>query len=144
MRRPIGCLILPQVKSEDVLRDQVDSLRLHVDRSPGDIVVVRVGGPLTADTAAPVQRTLSDELVQVPGLMALDLTGVTTIDTAGVDALRSAAMQAGETDIAFCLLGADHWPVGAALARADLTELFDMFTSLDDSDILGAPPHREG
>ncbi|WP_084055175.1 STAS domain-containing protein [Mycobacterium avium] len=108
---------------------------------PSNTSVVHVDGPLLADTTAPMRRTVSDELLRTPELLALNLTGVTTIDTAGIDALTSAAMQAGESDIGFCLLGAQHGPVGAALSQANLTELFEMFNSLDDVGIPLAPPH---
>lgn len=111
---------------------------------PDGIIVVHVAGPLLAHTAVPMRRTLSDELLRLPGLLALDLTGVTAIDTAGVDVLTSAAEQAGESDIAFCLLGAHNSPVGAALSLANMTELFEIFNTLDESDILAAPtPHQE-
>lgn len=121
-----------------------DSLRLHVQRMPSNTSVVHVDGPLLAETTASMRRTLSDELLRVPELLALNLTGVTIIDNTGIDALTSAAMQAGESDIVFCLLGADHGPVGAALSQADLTELFEMSNSLDDIGKPPTPPDPDG
>lgn len=130
-------------RQRDDGRGPADSLRLQVQRMPTNTSVVHVDGPLLADTTAPMRRTISEELLRAPELLALNLTGVTTIDTAGIDALTSAAMQAGESDIAFCLLGAHHGPVGAALSRANLTELFEMFNSIDDVGIPPAPPHPD-
>lgn len=130
-------------RQETTVWGPVGLLRLRVQRLPGDTSVVHVAGPLLADTAAPVRRTLSDELPRTPELLALDLTEVAAIDIAGIDVLTSAAMQAGESDIAICLLGTHRSPVGAALSQANLTELFEMFNSLDDIGIPAAPPHKE-
>lgn len=130
-------------QGDDGLR-AVDSLRLQVQRMPSNTSIIHVDGPLLAHTAAPLRRMICNELLRVPELLALNLTGVTTIDSAGIDALTSAAMQAGESDIAICLLGAHRAPVGAALSQADLTELFEMFNSLDDIGIPAVPPNREG
>lgn len=110
----------------------VDSVRLQVQRSPTNTSVVHVDGPLLSDTTAPMRRTVADELMRSPEVLALNLTGVTNIDSAGVDALTSAAMQAGESDIGFCLVGAHQGPVAAALTDADLTDLFEIVPTLDD------------
>jgi anti-anti-sigma regulatory factor len=106
---------------------------------PKNTSVIHVDGSLLADTASPMRRALSEELLRVPELLAISFAGVTTIDSAGIEALTSAATQAGETDIALCLLGTHHSPVGAALAQANRTELFEMFNCLDDIDI---PLHK--
>ncbi|MDY6869350.1 MAG: STAS domain-containing protein [Actinomycetota bacterium] len=109
-----------------------DSPRFQLQRTPGDASVVHVHGPLLSDTTSAMRRLVADELMRAPELFALNLTGVTTIDAAGVDALTSAAMQAGESDIAFCLVGAHQGPVAAALTHADRTELFEIVPTLDD------------
>lgn len=56
---------------------------------------------------------------------------VAHIDGAGIDALVSAAALAGESDISFCLVGVQGGPVAAALAAAELTELFEIFASVN-------------
>lgn len=119
----------------------MDSVRLQLQRLPPSTSVVHVGGPLLSETTAPMRRLLGAELLRAPELLALNLTGVTDIDAAGMDALTAAAMEAGESDIAFCLIGAHHGPVASALTEAKLTELFEIVPTLDDIAAL-APPTR--
>ena len=38
-----------------------------------------------------------------------------------------------ESDISFCLVGVHAGPVGAALAEAELSELFETFVTLSDT-----------
>ena len=67
--------------------------------------------------------------------MVLDLSGVIRIDAEGIDAVVSAATQAGESDISLCLVGVHGHPVGTALADAELLELFEIYTTdTTDSD----------
>ena len=92
-----------------------------------------MSGELANGVSATMRQVVATELNRSPALLALDLTGVSRIDTEGIAALVSAATQAGESDISFCLVGAQAGPVGAALADAELTELFEIFTSLSDT-----------
>jgi anti-anti-sigma regulatory factor len=80
-----------------------------------------------------MRRVVANELNVSPALLALDLTGVNRIDAEGIDALVSAATQAGESDISFCLVGVHGHPVGAALADAELMELFEIFAADSDT-----------
>jgi anti-anti-sigma factor len=95
--------------------------------------VVRVSGDLLDDAAPGLAGFVTEELTGRPGLLVIDLSDVTRIDTAGVDALVSAAGRAGESDIPLCLVGVQGQPVGTALEEADLTELFEIFASLSDA-----------
>ena len=80
-----------------------------------------------------MRRVVANELNLSPALLALDLTGVNRIDTEGIAALVSAATQAGESDISFCLVGVHGPPVGTALADAELMELFEIFAADSDT-----------
>jgi anti-anti-sigma regulatory factor len=80
-----------------------------------------------------MRRVVANELNRSPALLALDLSGVNRIDAEGIDALVSAATQAGESDVSFCLVGVHEGPVEAALAEAELSELFEIFASLTDT-----------
>jgi anti-anti-sigma regulatory factor len=80
-----------------------------------------------------MRRVVANELYLSPALLALDLTGVNRIDAEGIDALVSAATQAGESDISFCLVGVHGHPVGTALADAELMELFEIFVADSDT-----------
>ena len=112
---------------------QTCSVTVDVKRSPTNTSVIYVSGELLRGATATMRRVVTNELNRSPALLALDLTGVSRIDTEGIAALVSAATQAGESDISFCLVGAQAGPVGAALADAELTELFEIFTSLRDT-----------
>jgi anti-anti-sigma factor len=112
---------------------QTCSVTVDVKRSPTDKSVIHVSGELTRGATARMRRVVATELKRSPAVLALDLTGVNRIDAEGIDALVSAATQAGESDISFGLVGVHAGAVGAALAEAELTELFEIFTSLSDT-----------
>ncbi|WP_085190459.1 STAS domain-containing protein [Mycolicibacterium doricum] len=118
--------------TNEVTRRPMDPVRLQVQRFPGNASVVHVGGPLLSDTTAPMRHVLDAELLRGPESLAVNLAGVTDIDSAGIDALTAAATQAGESDIGFCLVGAHRGPVASALSAARLTELFEIVPTLDD------------
>lgn len=107
--------------------DNLRPISIDVRRTLVDTRVIRLRGGLLNAANAVVWRTVETELRRSPQLVVLDLSGVTDIDSAGIDVLVDAAGRAGEADIAFFLLGAYEGAVGTALAAADLTELFEMF-----------------
>jgi anti-anti-sigma factor len=112
---------------------QTRSATVDVKRSPKNKSVISVGGELLRGATATMRRVVADELNRSPALLMLDLSGVMCIDAEGIDALVSAATQAGESDISLCLAGVHGHPVGTALAEADLLELFEIFTADSDS-----------
>lgn len=95
--------------------------------------VVRVSGDLTGDAAPTLRRTLTEELTESPTQLAVDLRGVGRIDNAGVDALESAAALAARSAISFALVATGTGPVVAALAAADVRQLFEIFASVQDA-----------
>jgi anti-sigma B factor antagonist len=112
---------------------QTCSVTVDVKRSPTNKSVIYVSGELLRGATATMRRVVANELNLSPALLALDLTGVNRIDAEGIDALVSAATQAGESDISFCLVGVHGHPVGAALADAELMELFEIFAADSDT-----------
>jgi anti-anti-sigma factor len=111
-------------------RSRPVAVRVDLRRSPGDKSVVFVTGELIGGATAAMRRTVDRELKRSPAELALELSGVTRIDAAGIDALVAAARQAGESDISFCLVGVRGRAVGIALANADLTDLFEIFPAI--------------
>lgn len=109
------------------------SAHIHVRRAQVDTSVIRIRGRLSKPAAGCVWRTVKAELRRSPDLVALDLSEVSDIDAAGLGVLVSTAICAGESDISLCLVGAREGVVGAALAKADLTELFEIVPA-------GTPP----
>jgi anti-sigma B factor antagonist len=95
--------------------------------------VIRVNHVVARGSWACLGRLIRDTLGRSPRVVVLDLSGFQSIDPRGVDALISAAEQAGESDVAFCLVGAQEGPVGAAVAAAGATELFEMFNTVSDA-----------
>jgi len=112
---------------------QTRSATLDVKRSLTNTSVIYVGGELLRGATATMRRVVADELNRSPALLVIDLSGVLRIDAEGIDALVSAATQAGESDISLCLVGVHGHPVGIALAEADLLELFEIFTADSDT-----------
>ena len=108
-----------------------ESVTVKVQRFAMGTNVVHVMGDLRCDAGSALPLIVAEELMRCPALLALDLPGVARIDGAGIDALVSAAALAGESDISFCLVGVQGGPVAAALAAAELTELFEIFASVN-------------
>lgn len=107
---------------------------VEVQRLPTGKSIIRVGGELIRDAPSKLTRILEEELMRVPSPLVLDLSAVTHVAATGVDFLVSAATAAGESDISFCLVGVEGRCVGAALAAAELTELFEVFPSVNDAE----------
>jgi anti-anti-sigma regulatory factor len=57
-----------------------------------------VKGALLRGATATMRRLVANELNRSPALLVLDLSGVIRIDAEGIDAVVSAAAQAGESD----------------------------------------------
>lgn len=112
---------------------QTCSVTVDVNRSPTNKSVIYVGGQLLRGATTTMRRVVANELNRSPTLLALDLSGVIRIDAEGIDALVSAATQAGESDISLCLVGVHGHPVGTALADAELLELFEIFAADSDT-----------
>jgi anti-sigma B factor antagonist len=122
------------VRNGNKLGKQSEAKSVDVQRFPTGKSVVRVGGDLIRDAPSQLTRIVEEELMRAPSPLVLDLSAVTHITASGVDALVSAATAAGESDISFCLVGVEGRSVGAALAAADLTELFEVFPSVNDAE----------
>ena len=109
------------------------------DFPPGRYVL-RLVDPVTPDIWFSMHSIFRRVLRESPRLIVLDLSQLTSLDTNGVAALESAAAEAGENDIALCLVGARAGPVGAGLANAHISELFEMFDSTQEAlASVGAP-----
>lgn len=106
---------------------------IEVRRLPTGKSVVSVSGEVTFDAPPRLVQIVVAELMRAPSPLVLDLSAVTLIGDAGLDALVSVASAAGELDISFCLVGIEGRAVGAALAAAELTELFEVFSSVNDA-----------
>jgi anti-sigma B factor antagonist len=122
------------VKDSNRVGKQSEADSVDVQRFPTGKSVVRVSGELIQDTTSQLTRIVEEELMRAPTPLILDLSAVTHITATGVHALVSAATAAGESDISFCLVGVEGRSVGAALAAAELTELFELFPSVNDAD----------
>jgi anti-anti-sigma regulatory factor len=99
----------------------------------GDTVVHLMGDLIGDAAAAAMQQILIDQLSRGPRRLIVNLSGVTRIDAIGVHALASAAAVAGEADHAFCLVDGGAGRVRAALAAEQMTELFDVFSSVSEA-----------
>lgn len=117
--------------SRDGQGRRAHSIAINVRQlAPGDTVVHLMGDLIGDAAAAAMQRTLVDELSRAPRRLIVNLSAVTRIDAIGVHALASAAAVAGESDHPFCLVDGEAGRVRAALAAEQMTELFDVFSSV--------------
>jgi anti-anti-sigma regulatory factor len=109
------------------------SIVINVQRLTAGNTVVQVIGDLIGDATAAMQQALMDELSRAPALLIVDLSALTRIDAGGAHALAAAAAVAGESDRAFCLVAGKAGPVQAALAAEQLSELFEIFSSVSEA-----------
>ena len=107
-----------------------DAFSIDVHSLSGGEVVVGVHCELHGPAIAALRETVADQLSRRPRLLVLDLSDVTATDVDGVAALAAIAMMAGEPDIAFCLVLATGGAVESSLAKAHLTELFEILPSV--------------
>jgi anti-sigma B factor antagonist len=112
---------------------QTRSVTVDVKRSPTYKCVIYVRGELLRGATGTMRRVVADELNRSPALLVIDLSGVIRIDAEGIDAVVSAATQAGESDISLCLVGVHGHTAGTALADAELLELFEIYTADSDT-----------
>ena len=109
------------------------SLVINVQRLTAGNTVVHVVGDLIGDATAALQQALMDELSRAPAQLIVDLSALTGIDAGGAHALAAAAAVAGESDRAFCLVTGNAGAVQAALAAEQLSELFEIFSSVSEA-----------
>jgi len=96
-------------------------------------IIVRVAGDLCGDGAARTRQTFAGALTGGPAFLVLDFSEVTSIDAEGVDTLYVAAELTADEDIGLCLVAPAKSPVRTALAAANKTETFDIFSSVGDA-----------
>lgn len=118
------------VEEGDLEEQEGRSLSCTVLRLPAGITIIRATGDLNSETSSQLYLLVADELRQEPAQLVLELSNLTSVDNAAVDALDSASAVAGESDISFCLVASHASPVVATLAEADLIDRFEIFPTV--------------
>jgi anti-anti-sigma regulatory factor len=108
-------------------------IAVHVQRLAAGDTVVTLVDDLIGDATAATQQTLIDQLSRAPTRLIVNLSAVRHIDACGVDALAAVAAVAGESDHAFCLVDGEGSRVQAALAAEQVSELFEVFSSISEA-----------
>ena len=111
-------------------KQQGGSFSCTVQRLPAGITIIRATGDLNSEASSQLSPLAADELSREPAQVVLELSNLTSVDNAGVDALVSASGLAGEPDISFGLVASHAGPVLTALAEAGLTERFEVFPTV--------------
>ena len=114
----------------DVEEQQGTSLSCVVQRLPAGISIIRATGDLNRESSSQLHLLVADELRREPAQLVLELSNLTSVDVAAVDALVSASAVAGESDISFCLAASLTSPVVTTLAGAGLLERFEVFPTV--------------
>ena len=114
----------------DVEEQQGTSLSCVVQRLPAGISIIRATGDLNRESSSQLHLLVADELRREPAQLVLELSNLTSVDVAAVDALVSASAVAGESDISFCLVASHASPVVTTLAGAGLIERFEIFPTV--------------
>lgn len=108
----------------------VDGPPVSVRRLPGGVSILSASGSVDGATPSLIGRLVADELAREPAQLVLELSRATSVGSTFVEALADASALAGEADISFCLVVPATSPVAEALATANLTERFEIFTSM--------------
>jgi anti-anti-sigma factor len=119
--------------SQDGNGKRRQSIVINVQRLTAGNTVVHLVGDLIGDATAAMQQALIDEMSRAQAQLIVDLSAITHVDAGGVQALAAAAAVAGESDRAFCLVAGKAGPVQDALAAAQLSELFEIFSSVSEA-----------
>jgi anti-sigma B factor antagonist len=93
--------------------------------------IVSVAGDISGQER-PLIRCLAEELSSCPAQLIVDLSEVTHVDAAGIEILVTAAANAGEADIAFCIAGL-HGGVKDAFDSSGVLEMFEIFPTVNDA-----------
>lgn len=112
---------------------RIPSTNISVSQFPTAEYVVTVDDPASWETWSVIGQISNHIIGHSPRLLVLDLTGLHSLDLTGLEALCGVAAQAGESDIAFCVVGARDGPIVMAIAEAGLTELFELVESASDA-----------
>ena len=105
-------------------------LTVRLRRLSSGTTIVDVVGAVRGQGATALRQRLNEEVIGSAQRIIVELSEVTLIDGQGIDALRSGAEIAGETDVGFCLVAPAHGPVTQAFAAARVSELFETFASI--------------
>ncbi|MHA6792520.1 STAS domain-containing protein [Pseudonocardia bannensis] len=100
------------------------------DPPENGIYRLRLTGGLDATAAPSLHALAREQLAASPRLLALDLTHLARLTSAGALALADVAEWAGQADIALCLIAPPAHPVYDALIAVDLGELFEVHPDL--------------
>ncbi|MDG4667220.1 STAS domain-containing protein [Mycobacterium sp. 236(2023)] len=119
--------------SQKVQAGRTQSIAIDVQQLTAGDTVVHLAGDVIGDAATVLRQTLADELSRAPKRLIVNLSEVSRIDARGVDALACAAAIAGEADHDFCLIDGQAGRVHAALAARQLTDLFEIFSSVGEA-----------
>jgi anti-anti-sigma factor len=95
--------------------------------------VLTVTGSLTVDRADCFCSAVRDQLAVVPRVLVLEMTGVATVDTAGVRALVHVARLADEAAVRLVLVSGSSTAVGVTLQVNGLVELFEIRQGIDQA-----------
>lgn len=106
-------------------------LTMTLDRTNGDVRVLRLRGVLTGDTAAAVQGAVIEQLALVPALVVLDLSGLTSVDRGGAEGLWCVAERAVKADIGLRLVASG--PAWTHLSTAGLLELDTVYPTVEEA-----------
>jgi anti-sigma B factor antagonist len=80
-----------------------------------------------------LERLVEEQLASAPRLLVLDLSGLTSLEPEGVQALVRVAYRAGEQDIGLCLVIPDDGRIERALREAGSLDLFELHGSIDSA-----------
>jgi anti-anti-sigma factor len=103
---------------------------LRVRRCDPHVRILRASGSLTSDHADRFCTAVREQLALVPRLLVLELNGVATVDSAGLQALVHTARLAGEAGIRLALVAGMFSPVGTALRANGLAGLFEVHSRI--------------
>lgn len=118
---------------EVVATDDVPGEPMDVDvRRSGDASVIRLAGEIDMLTTPTLRARVTEELQEGPSILVLDMLAVEFLGSSGLALLVEALDESRNRSVALRLV-ADSRPVSRPLQATGLTDLFDMYSSVEDA-----------
>ncbi len=110
-------------------------------RTHGDVLIVEVTGEIDMDTAPQLQTELSDALRHAAGgVCVVDLTAVSYLGSAGLNALLSATQEAEQRHEPLRLVVDANRPVVRPIMVTGLSDVLSLYHSMDEALRAGRQP----
>ena len=110
-----------------------DGFAIEVQRPTATVIVLRVEGKLDLWTSLPLMGAIMDAFHEHPRLIAVDVSGVLSMDSTGLHVLVEGASRIEESRVRFAVVCPAGGEVARLLGQTDPQRALKVHQSLDDA-----------